>query len=312
MTYDVERLLRDFNVPFTTAGEHPHSTEGWANVHCPFCYGSREYHMGINLEHGACHCWRCGPHSTVETISKLLNMIPLNARNTLNEYKTTGAIITRKNTVEPKVSIHPFKFPKPYGQLQPSHKKYLAARNFDPDQLEREFSLVGTGPVSFLDGIPYNNRIIIPILWNDEIVSFQARDITDKSDRKYLACPMKREVIHHKNIIYGKQESWWKFNTIIITEGVTDVWRLGPAAVATFGIEFKMEQVLQLIKAGKRFHIIFDDEPQAQSQARKLAVKLKTLGKQAEVFQLEGDPGSMEQRDADHLVKELTSNIKGV
>jgi hypothetical protein len=51
--------------------------------------------------------------------------------------------------------------------------------------------------------------------------------------------------------------------------------------------------------------ILFDEEPQAQKQARKLAVKLKTLGKEVTIEKIEGDPGGMNQADADLLVKEL-------
>ena len=74
---------------------------------------------------------------------------------------------------------------------------------------------------------------------------------------------------------------------------------------ATFGIEFKMEQVLCLAGLHDRFFIIFDEEPQAQKQARELATKLKTLGKRAYVQKIEGDPGGMKPEDAKYLVRDL-------
>lgn len=302
--YDIERLLKDYSIPYASPGEHHHVTDGWVNIHCPFCAGHANYHLGISPEHGGCHCWRCGNHRTVDALIKILNLPPAKAKAVLREYKTDGPPI-RKKAQEPKIAIHPFKYPKPYTPLTKTHKEYLAKRNFDPDYLEREWSLLATGPVSFLDGISYNHRILIPIMWNGEVVSFQARDITDKSDLKYLACPMRREIIHHKNIVYGRQELWPTFSAVIIVEGVTDVWRLGPSAIATLGIEFKMEQVLQLAKINNRFFIIFDNEPQAQQQARKLFVKLKTLNKEVYIETVEGDPGSMEQNDANQLIREL-------
>ena len=92
---------------------------------------------------------------------------------------------------------------------------------------------------------------------------------------------------------------------MIVVEGVTDVWRLGTSSAATLGIEFKMEQVLRLSQAHDNFVILFDEEPQAQKQAKVLAVKLKTLGKQVTIEKIEGDPGGMKQEEADLLVKEL-------
>ncbi len=300
---NAERLLRDYNIPHLTEG-HKHATAGWANVHCPFCSGEQNYHMGIREELTACHCWRCGSHNVAQTLSRLLNMPTPEVKRILPRYKT-GAAGVKKIAPEARVAIHPFKFPKPYGPLDKRGKRYLEKRGFIPQHLEQEWGLLQTGPVSFLDKISYSHRILIPIFWNGKIVSFQSRDITDKSDRKYLACTMKREEIHHKNILYGKQAAWERFDEFIIVEGVTDVWRLGPQAIATFGIEFKMEQVLQLKKIGNRFIVLFDDEPQAQEQARILTAKLRAMGKAARVEKIEGDPGGMAQGDADHLVKEL-------
>ena len=304
--YDMERLLKDHSIPFASPGEHHHVTSGWVNIHCPFCVGTPNYHLGVSPKHGGCHCWRCGSHRLESALVKILNIPPREAKRILRSYETSAAPI-RKRVKTPQVSIHPFKFPKPYGTMSAAHKEYLAKRDFDPDFLEREWSLIATGPISFLDGIPYNHRIIIPIIWDSEIVSFQARDITGKSDRKYLACPMKREVIHHKNIIYGKQELWNDYSAVVIVEGVTDVWRLGPRAIATLGIEFKTEQVLKLAKVSDRFFIIFDKDLQAQAQAKKLSARLKALGKEVYIETLEkGDPGDLKQSDADQLIKDLT------
>lgn len=297
---NIEQLLRDHAIPHMTEG-HKHCTEGWVNVNCPFCPGSQDFHLGISTGAPATHCWRCGKHPITQALSRLLNLPVPEVKKVMERYG--GAKGVYKRTTEPKVSIHPFKWPRPYSNLNNQGKKYLANRKFDPERLEKEWGLLQTGPVSFLDEISYSHRILIPIYWNGEIVSFQGRDITDKSDRKYLACPMKREKIHHKTIVYGRQDRWK--DTLIVVEGVTDVWRLGKQAVATFGIEFKMEQVLCLKEASNRFFIIFDDEPQAQAQARELSIKLKALGKQVYIETIKGDPGGMKQDDANHLIKHL-------
>lgn len=298
---DIRRLLVDYNIPFATQGRH--STEGWVNIHCPFCAGSKDFHLGIPENGMVAHCWRCGTHSVVETLSQVLGISPSKTREILQKYKIN--ISRGKRKEETKASIFPMKYPSPNSPLTPLYKEYLAKRGFDPDRLEKEWGLLQTGPVSFLDGISYSHRILIPIRWDGQVVSFQGRDITGKSDRKYLACPKRREKVHHKNILYGKQEVWRDSRAIIVVEGVTDVWRLGEHAAATFGIEFKMEQVLCLAGLHDRFFIIFDEEPQAQKQARELATKLKALGKRAYVQKIEGDPGGMKPEDAKYLVRDL-------
>lgn len=298
------QLLQDYGVPHTTEG-HSHNTEGWVNIHCPFCAGSQDFHLGINLNQPAVsHCWRCGGHSTAAVLARILNITSQDARRLIEKYAGPGAVQVKK-VREPRVSIWPLKFPQPSMRLNTVGKNYLAGRGFDPDKLEEVWKLRQTGPVSFLDKIPYQNRIIIPIYWNGELASFQTRDITGQAERKYLACPMKRERVHHKNILYGKQKKWRQFPALIVVEGVFDVWRLGPCAAATFGTSFKMEQVLELAKAHDRFFIIYDNEHQAQEQAHKLAVKLKALGKKVTIETVPSDPGDMKQDDADHLIKLL-------
>ena len=306
----IEQLLKDYGIPYVTESEHHHSTSGWINIHCPFCTGSKNFHLGINIyQPMVSHCWRCGGHSTASALARILNQPVEKMRQLIQEYAgPTGTI--RKKAEEPRVSILPLKFPQPYFEhLNEAGKKYLEGRRFDPEKLEKRWKLKQTGPVSFLDKIPYGNRIIIPIRWGGELVSFQTRDITGKAKQRYLACPMKREVIHHKRIVYGKEEKWSKHPALIVVEGVVDVWKLGSSAVATFGTSFTMEQVLALSKIHNKFFIVYDNEPQAQQQARKLGVKLKALGKKVFIETVDTDPGDMKIEDAKHFTKILLKEV---
>ena len=306
----IEKLLQDYGIPYVTESEHHHASAGWINIHCPFCTGSKNFHLGINIyQPMVSHCWRCGGHSTASALARILNQPVEKMKQLIQEYAgPTGTI--RKKAKEPRVSILPIKFPQPYFEhLNEAGKKYLERRGFDPEKLERKWKLKQTGPVSFLDKIPYGNRIIIPIYWNGRLVSFQTRDITGKAEQRYLACPMRREVIHHKNIVYGKEEKWSKYPALIVVEGVVDVWKLGTCAVATFGTSFTMEQVLSLAKIHDKFFIVYDNEPQAHQQARKLAVKLKTLGKKVFIETVDTDPGDMKIKDARHFTKILLKEV---
>jgi len=299
---NLEQLLRDYNIPHVSGG-HKHTSAGWVNINCPFCSGSKNFPLGIRESMDGCNCWRCGGHSLANILSKTLGCTLSEAFKIIDKYRTGKTTI--RQIAEPKVSIHPFKYPSPNHALNQFGRKYLKKRKFDPDHLIKEWGISQTGPVSFLDKISYCHRILIPIYWDGKIVSFQARDITGKSELKYLTCPKAREIHHHKNILYGRQEYWKNSNGLIIVEGVTDVWRLGINAVATFGIKFKKTQVLELAKAHDRFFIVFDSEPQAQEQAKKLSTALKTLGKKTHIEKIKGDPGEMEQEEANELVKTM-------
>jgi hypothetical protein len=112
-------------------------------------------------------------------------------------------------------------------------------------------------------------------------------------------------LINHKTILYGLQEYWKE--TGICVEGPFDAMRLGPSSFATFGIKWTHLQLREISKRFKRIFVIYDNEPQAQTQADKLVSELRFRGKEVYGIQLENDtdPGSMKQSDADYLVKQL-------
>jgi hypothetical protein len=269
---DVQQLYDDYGIPFADE-EDKHYHNGWVNTSCPFCGDSSKMHLGYHIEGNYFNCWRCGKHSTNETLSIMLNVSTRQIKEIILLYDSP---IIRE---QPKIIIRKkaFKLPSDISPLLPHHEKYLAGRGFDPKQLEREWGLMGTGPMSFLDDINYSHRIIAPIYWNGKQVSFQGRDVTNHHPKKYMACPIPREIIHHKHILYGKQEKWT--DTGVCVEGITDVWRFGYYSFAVFGIEYTLEQVRVISKAFHRVMVIFDGgEVKAQEKASKLVSELKFRG----------------------------------
>jgi len=296
------QLLDDYNIEYMTEG-NKHCTPGWINLHCPFCAGSRNYHLGYNIEKNFCTCWRCGVHRTEDVLIALLHVSRREARNLMRQYG--GYSSPRPTSIKPRVKN--FKFPSNCEQMKKPHRSYLIQRKFNPEQLERDWNLMGAGPISLLDRKYYKHRIIIPIRWGGKIVSFQGRDITGKSEIRYKACPQDRELTPHQTILYGKQETWGDIG--ICVEGVTDVWRLGFSSFATFGISFTPSQVRNIARHFTRVIILFDDDPQAQEQAKKLMGELRFRGVETWKENIIGDPASLSQEDANILVKELTRRI---
>lgn len=302
-------LYKDYGISIAPEGNR-HQREGWLNISCPHCTGNPGHHLGFNLGERYYYCFRCGHHRIDYTLSKLLNVSISEARKLARDYKLFNRQQGRSRYRTNQVNIHPFKWPSGTGSLNKAHKKYLTKRGYDPDWLWDKFGLMGTGPVSLLydpdtkKTIDYRYRIVAPIWWDGQLVSFQSRDYTDRQTLKYITCPKKREVVHHKNILYGLQQDWKE--TALAVEGITDVWRFGGHSVfGTFGISYTPEQVRVISRLFKRVIVVFDPDPQAQAQGHKLAGELRFRGVDADCLGLDKDPGEMKQSEANELIKEL-------
>lgn len=295
---NMKRLLHEYNIPFDEAGTKNVGI-GFIGLQCPYCDDTSN-HLGWNLDDNYFKCWRCGWHTTVDTLMQLLRVSETEIHTILAHYDQTYH--PQRPTITRRPHIKSFTVPSNCDALQSHHQHYLKRRQFDPDHLTSLWNIQATGPVSFLDGKDYKNRIIAPITWNGNIVSFQSRSISEK-DPKYKACPQDREERHHKHILYGRQENWGK--TGICVEGIFDVWRLGPSSFATFGIEYTKQQVKEMVAHFDRIAVIFDSESQAISQANKLVSELLFAGIDAWSITLKSDPAELSQADADHLVKKI-------
>lgn len=294
---DIIRLYTDNRIPFITEGKNV--GDGWVNITCPFCDDPSE-HLGYNTSMDYYRCWRCGWHPTNKVVSKILNISTALTHETLKQYGGEY----KKQIKEEHQQIRPFVFPSGVTSLQRQHKQYLENRGFDPARIERIWKLMGTGPVSMLDDIDYKHRIIAPILWEGETVSFQSRSLSDKAELRYKACSKEREVLHHKDILYHQIDRETKIG--ICTEGITDVWRMGENSFATFGIGYTEKQVTCISKLFSVVFIIYDPEPLAQKQAERLKNELRFRGVKTELITIDSsDPASMKQEDANYLVKQL-------
>jgi DNA primase len=296
---DIQKLYRDYNIPFATEG-HKHCRPGWVNTECPFCTGNKGLHLGYDEDLNRFVCWRCGGHHPINAISALLNIGKKQANEIIQQYDVLTRQV-KKHTKKQHV-VH-FTPPTNLQSLQKQHKEYLEKRNFDADYIEKLWGLKSIGTYSQIGDIIYKHRIYVPFMWNNEIVTFDTRDITGKQRNKYQACPSAYEAIPHKEILYGLQHKWR--GTGICVEGPTDVWRMGVYSFATSGIKFTMKQVRIIAKNFKRVPVLFDDDPQAIKQAQKLINELKFRNVDAFFVKITGDPGSLPQEEANYLVKQL-------
>ena len=302
---DIVRLYTDNNVDFAT--EHKHVQKGWVGTPCPFCSGNTGYHLGYCTDPsskfaGKFTCWRCGGKNKVDALSRILSLSKKQAYRTHLAYLLTNPKALPSNEKhKPHKILTDCVFPTGTKNMTSRHKSYLEKREFDVVKLKPLWNLKGTGPVG-----PYKHRIIAPIYFKGILVSYQGRDITGHSEMKYKACAEINEIRSHKHCLYGLDLV--KGDSVVVVEGITDAWRLGAGAVATFGIKYKQAQVL-LLSRFKNIFIAYDSEaedPEAGYQASKMADALTAPSKNVEIIELaEGDPGSLVQKDADYLMKKL-------
>jgi hypothetical protein len=294
VVYDIEKLLDDFGIANTGAGKH--SRPGWVQIECPLCTGNPGWHGGFNLTQAYYNCWRCGWHTIEKVLAAITSQNPAQLKKLLRTYTTYD--IDDDQPEEDQPVIHRVEMPLGTDVLQEQHKTYLHSRGLDAQRIEQEWSLLGTGPFG-----DYKFRIIAPIHYQNRIISYQGRDITNRSSLPYKACPKSHEIIHHKHVIYGMDKV--ALDRMLLVEGIADVWNVGPGTGATFGIDYTRQQELILHRYEGIIFIMFDaEEEKAQEQAEFLVWQLHD--NKADVVVLDyGDPGELSPNEVVSLRKEL-------
>jgi hypothetical protein len=258
----IEELLNDNGIEHRTNGD-------FEQMPCPFCYkGDGVYGLGYGLSKGNFYCFKCGKLRQWETVAALLNISIHAAADICKKYETpTRTRLPADGALQANVArVSAVKLPYGTGPMTDRHRDYLRSRNFDPERLEAEWGLLGTGPVG-----SFAHRIIIPIEQGGKLVCFQGRDITGLSPKRYKSCPDTLAAVDIKNCVYGLDRV--KGDTIVITEGAAKVWRLGTPAVCTFGAVVTDAQLL-ILKQFRRRCIIFDGDDTGREKAAELATRL--------------------------------------
>lgn len=286
-------ILNQLNIPFVAEGKY--ASPGWVQFNCPFCDGgsdpNRPY-CGYNLASNYVNCWRCGGHPLGKTLMSLAGISWPEAK------KLLGGLEVDREALSHLPKRGKLQLPAGLGPLLPCHRKYLRGRGFDPDELVQLWGLQGIG---LAPRLPW--RIFIPIVYQGQTVSWTTRKTGEGgSSSRYWSARPDQEVFNHKELLYGSD---YCRHSVVIVEGPTDVWRIGPGAVAVLGTGIKQKQLLGISNILVRV-ICFDSDVAGQHRANLLCNALSAFpGDTYNVVLDSKDPGSATPKEIKRLRKEF-------
>jgi hypothetical protein len=291
--FDAIKFLETYHIEYWTEGKN--CQIGWVNIACPMCFDDSN-HGGINLDNGYYNCWKCGKSWLDQVILKLLNVSIKEARKIKDTY--TDDYVHRLNLNKDKKE-KPNEIVMPGEPLNDRHRKYLSDRGFSPDYLEEKYGLKGTGITG-----DWKFRIMIPILYQKRLVSYQGRDYTGKAELRYKTLSKEKSIIDPKEILLNLDNC--HYNIIVVVEGAFDVFRMGDGFAATLGTGIKETQI-KLLSKYDEVCFLFDNEEKAQEDAKKAGMKLAALGVKVNILRMdEGkDPGGLTEQEAKEIRKEI-------
>lgn len=291
--YDFQRLLEDYGID-----HKPMNSRGYIPVNCCLC-DDDGFKGGFHPERGTYYCWRSGSHPTRDVIKILINEnwndIQLKYKDDLNPRD-----LYLLSHSEQKIRPANLQLPDYTGPLNSKARHYLESRNFDSYELEKLYDLKSTDHLG-----EYNFRIIIPIYFENRLISYTSRDYTGKSELRYYSCKSDLELLDHKDLLYGFDQV--PTSHVIGCEGPADKWALGLDAVATYGTGFKQGQI-NLFATFEWVTLLYDSGDNARRKCDMLGDQLSGLGTKVDCIYLkEGDPGSLKPDERKSLVKDIMS-----
>ncbi|WPH68508.1 DNA primase [Stenotrophomonas phage BUCTxx99] len=346
-----QEALEELDVEWVIQDEGLDYKESWGHNgrqlnlrHCPFC-GNNKYKVYINADTGLGNCFAgsCsqGSFNKWQFLREVYDLTGRDLHRKIED--AAGEQGWKPKTAVKKFDPGPLNLPDCEAAWTMSPMpKYLVdrgvtseiAEHFDLGYCESGWFVV-KDPAGEEIKQNYAKRIIIPVYdVNGEIVSFQGRDTTGTSDRRYLFPPMFSGT---GTQLYNIQN--WKvgMESVVIAEGAFDaigVYRALKAkkldskmlAAASFGMSFtespngndQISRLLELKERGlKEVIFMWDDEAPAIKAAIAACKKVKRYGLRVKIAIVKGakDPGdaTVDQiMDALRDAKEVRSDMQAM
>ena len=293
--FDIREYLRYIHIPFWEEGTNV--GHGWIGIQCIYCDDNHN-HLGIHIALKNFSCWKCKEGGSILVLMQDLEGIGYGAASQrIDEFQSLYPIeVGEAARLEAGADVLPYGC----GALLRGPRRYLAGRRFDPDALVRDWG-IQSGPMSGR----WRYRMIIPVFLEGRVMTFVGMDTSGKRSPKYKMASVSESFLPVGELLYGFDHV---NGNVVVVEGITDAWRIGPGAVAMLGMGFTVKKMHQLLalEASKYFIMMDGGEKKAMQNADKMAHALSSRGKDVEILELEsGDPDDMSNDEALSLRKEL-------
>lgn len=281
LRYDVEQRGEQYRVP------------------CRFCGNDQGHHLYVSYWCGLpdpiapsgnyslwyCHRRQCHRNAHNQALFRVLVAIPIGQRARL-----LGSVAQESHHVESLAPVLELPDSARVDTLPCDHPAvaYLFRRGFDPA------CLAATWDVRYVSAWTSSraaNRLLIPAyhprfpfsMNRDQppdlvLAGWQARTIGEApaGHPKYLF----PEGMQKSQILYGLPQAVHTVGPAFVCEGVTDVWRIGPGGVATFGKSCSHHQKLLMCHHFMDRPIVILPDADAVGDAQSLASELRSMRSQ--------------------------------
>jgi len=240
----ITSLLSKHNIPFWLHGNNV--SIGSINVQCPYC-GDHSNHMGIFYADLMCSCWRCTRSAPFFVLFSRLTGLSLDeSEKTVEEKEVDFSETTTDqikqifdNTVEFSTDEE-VEVVLPEGCIKIEKDDYFGHFKAYLDRRHISIQTVIEYDCYICKMGDFCNRMIIPVYFGGKLVSYQGADITGRDKVKY-----KTAIGCINNYLYNYDSVE---DTMFITEGILDSWRVGDCAVASFGTHLTDRQKTLILK----------------------------------------------------------------
>lgn len=311
------RFLDNYNIDYVSDGHNV--KHGHVNISCPLCSDDPSEHMGIRLNNGVSSCWRNKTHqglSFIKLITILLTCSYRGARQLfgdsmimVDEGETLESILKGLDPVDDKINKPPRKKLKMVSGCMTIKKcgltrrfwNYLYRRGFEDVEW-----LVNTYRIGCcLDG-DWINRILFPIYYNGELMTWVGRSIFDNARLPYMDLFEERSIKKPKVCIYNFDALMVGGKVLFLVEGIFDVLKLeyylpsNYKAGCLFTKTMTSQQMYLLSILAKKFDticVLLDVD--AEEQGHSLVGELSCVGCPVTFGELPygvGDPGGMNEK----------------
>lgn len=206
-----------------------------------------------------------------------------NARRNLGSLRRVSAPVPQP--VAPVVDV-PVALPSPLLPLHdPSAARacdYLHSRGFSPSLLAETYGIAYC-PESHNPRPAIHDRLVIPIYTlrrssvfdeqRDEgvLAGWQARALYETNQAKYLTM----KDMAKSNVLYGLPQAKRSTGPVVVTEGVTDVWRLRHNAVASLGKTVSERQCQLILQhfGNRPIVVLFDRDAAEENHVAAQAIR---------------------------------------